>query len=54
MAIDCCPACGYPTIGRDVCSFCRPLLAGLHSESTLASDARLLYEPACSSDEAVA
>jgi hypothetical protein len=24
VTIDICPACGYPTIGPDVCFFCRP------------------------------
>ncbi|BBY06146.1 hypothetical protein [Mycobacterium noviomagense] len=24
MTVDVCPACGYPTIGPDVCFFCRP------------------------------
>jgi hypothetical protein len=23
--IDVCPACGYPTLGPDLCAFCRPL-----------------------------
>ena len=25
MTIDVCPACGYPTVGPDLCAFCRPL-----------------------------
>jgi|HubBroStandDraft_3_1064219.scaffolds.fasta_scaffold29114_3 hypothetical protein len=25
VTIDVCPACGYPTIGPDLCAFCRPL-----------------------------
>ncbi|WP_375489473.1 hypothetical protein [uncultured Mycobacterium sp.] len=24
MTVDVCPACGYPTIGPEVCFFCRP------------------------------
>jgi hypothetical protein len=24
VTIDACPACGYPTIGPDLCSYCRP------------------------------
>ena len=27
MTVDICPACGYPTIGPDLCAFCRPLVA---------------------------
>ena len=27
MTIDVCPACGYPTIGPDLCSYCRPVEA---------------------------
>ncbi len=23
--IDICPACGYPTIGPELCAFCRPV-----------------------------
>jgi hypothetical protein len=45
MSIDMCPACGYPTIGRDVCSFCRPLIAGINSGVTPASDPIRLYQP---------
>lgn len=25
-----CPACGYPTLGPNVCFFCRPLVATAH------------------------
>ena len=25
MTIDVCSACGYPTLGPDLCAFCRPL-----------------------------
>jgi len=25
VTIDVCPACGYPTVGPDLCAFCRPL-----------------------------
>ena len=25
MTIDVCPACGYPTVGPDLCAFCRPV-----------------------------
>lgn len=25
MSIDICPACGYPTIGPELCAFCRPV-----------------------------
>ena len=25
MTIAICPACGYPTLGPDLCAFCRPL-----------------------------
>ncbi len=25
MAVEVCPACGYPTIGPDPCAFCRPI-----------------------------
>jgi hypothetical protein len=30
MATNICPACGYPTLGPDLCAFCRPgeVLAG--------------------------
>lgn len=24
-----CPACGYPSIGMDLCAYCRPLAAGM-------------------------
>jgi hypothetical protein len=27
MTVDICPACGYPTIGPELCSGCRPLVA---------------------------
>ena len=27
MTVEICPACGYPTIGADLCAFCRPLVA---------------------------
>lgn len=27
MIVDVCPACGYPTLGPDLCSVCRPLVA---------------------------
>jgi hypothetical protein len=27
VTVDICPACGYPTIGPELCSFCRPLVA---------------------------
>ena len=27
MTIDVCPACGYPTVGPDLCSYCRPVEA---------------------------
>jgi hypothetical protein len=45
VAIESCPACGYPTIGRDVCSFCRPLVAGCESPSLSTSDPIRLYHP---------
>ena len=25
MTIDVCPACGYPTVGPDLCFYCRPV-----------------------------
>jgi hypothetical protein len=25
MSVDVCPACGYPTIGPELCAFCRPV-----------------------------
>jgi hypothetical protein len=25
VAIDVCPACGYPTVGPDLCYYCRPV-----------------------------
>jgi hypothetical protein len=25
VSIDICPACGYPTIGPELCAFCRPI-----------------------------
>ena len=25
MTVDVCPACGYPTLGPDLCSYCRPV-----------------------------
>lgn len=25
MAVAICPACGYPTIGPELCAFCRPV-----------------------------
>ncbi len=25
LTVDVCPACGYPTIGPDLCAFCRPV-----------------------------
>lgn len=27
MTIIACPACGYPTLGPDLCAFCRPVAA---------------------------
>jgi hypothetical protein len=27
VTVEICPACGYPTIGTDLCAFCRPLVA---------------------------
>ncbi len=24
-----CPACGYPSLGMDLCAYCRPLAQGL-------------------------
>ena len=27
MTIDVCSACGYPTLGPDLCNFCQPLAA---------------------------
>lgn len=27
MTIGICPACGYPSIGTELCAFCRPLVA---------------------------
>jgi hypothetical protein len=25
VTINVCPACGYPTVGPDLCSYCRPV-----------------------------
>ncbi len=27
MTVNVCPACGYPTVGPDVCFYCRPIEA---------------------------
>jgi hypothetical protein len=40
MTIDVCPACGYPTVGPDLCFYCRPVGA-LTGEQTRLSR----YEP---------
>ena len=39
MTIDICPACGYPTVGRDLCFYCQPVgaLAGASWASSRAT-----------------
>ncbi len=43
MTIDVCPACGYPTIGPDLCAFCRPVGALIGDQT---------FEPMLFRDEA--
>ena len=42
MAIDICPACGYPTLGPDPCAVCR---------STMALTGDKAFEPMLSANE---
>jgi hypothetical protein len=43
MATNICPACGYPTLGPDLCAFCRPgeVLAGLEAFGPMPSTATM-------------
>ena len=40
MTIDVCPACGYPTVGPDLCFYCRPVGALTGDQTRLSR-----YEP---------
>jgi len=43
VSVDVCPACGYPTIGPELCAFCRPVEM-LRGDMTFERNA-LLAEP---------
>lgn len=47
--VNLCAACGYPTLGPDVCYYCRPLVA-----TTLTPFPRFLAGPAATALEASA
>jgi hypothetical protein len=44
VTVDVCPACGYPTIGPDVCFFCRPEIV-MTGEQTLEPQAPMTLHP---------
>jgi hypothetical protein len=41
VTIDVCRACGYPTVGPDLCAYCRPVVALTRGDQTHLSR----YEP---------
>jgi hypothetical protein len=45
VTIDVCPACGYPTVGPDLCSYCRPVetLTGDRTFEPMLSASKLRY-----------